>query len=60
MTSAMLSRGPQFGNVFGWTADRTTSFAVLDAFVAAGGRAVDTPIVLRDRLSGDEPLPLLG
>jgi aryl-alcohol dehydrogenase-like predicted oxidoreductase len=30
------------GNVFGWTADRTTSFAVLDAFVAGGGRMVDT------------------
>ena len=30
------------GNVFGWTADRTTSFAILDAFVAGGGRMVDT------------------
>jgi aryl-alcohol dehydrogenase-like predicted oxidoreductase len=30
------------GNVFGWTADRATSFAVLDRFVAAGGNAVDT------------------
>ena len=30
------------GNVFGWTADRDDSFAVLDAFVAAGGRAIDT------------------
>nr|WP_222131517.1 aldo/keto reductase [Pseudonocardia sp. C8] len=29
-------------NVFGWTADRDTSFAVLDAFVAAGGRKIDT------------------
>ncbi len=29
-------------NVFGWTADRTASFAVLDAFVAGGGRMVDT------------------
>ena len=26
------------GNVFGWTADRAASFAVLDAFVAAGAR----------------------
>ena len=25
------------GNVFGWTADRDTSFAVLDAFVDGGG-----------------------
>ena len=30
------------GNVFGWTADRDTSFAVLDAFYQAGGRMVDT------------------
>lgn len=30
------------GNVFGWTADRDTSFAVLDAFVGAGFDAVDT------------------
>jgi len=30
------------GNVFGWTADRDTSFAVLDAYVGAGGNFVDT------------------
>ena len=30
------------GNVFGWTIDETTSFAVLDAFVANGGNAIDT------------------
>lgn len=30
------------GNVFGWTADRDASFAVLDAFVGAGFNAVDT------------------
>ncbi|MBA3898493.1 MAG: aldo/keto reductase [Sphingomonadaceae bacterium] len=30
------------GNVFGWTADRATSFAILDAFVAGGGRMIDT------------------
>ena len=30
------------GNVFGWTADETTSFAILDAFVAAGFNAIDT------------------
>jgi len=29
-------------NVFGWTADRDTSFAVLDAFTAGGGNFVDT------------------
>ncbi|RZS90952.1 aryl-alcohol dehydrogenase-like predicted oxidoreductase [Motilibacter rhizosphaerae] len=30
------------GNVFGWSADEQQSHAVLDAFVAAGGRFVDT------------------
>ena len=30
------------GNVFGWTADRDASFAVLDAFVAGGGDFIDT------------------
>ncbi|MFI5799543.1 aldo/keto reductase [Streptomyces sp. NPDC051677] len=30
------------GNVFGWTADETTSFAVLDAYAAAGGNFLDT------------------
>lgn len=29
-------------NVFGWTADREASFAVLDAFVGAGGTVIDT------------------
>lgn len=41
-------RGPEIfalvlgGNVFGWTADRDASFAVLDAFVAGGGTMIDT------------------
>jgi len=30
------------GNVFGWTADRTTSFRLLDAFVDGGGVMIDT------------------
>jgi aryl-alcohol dehydrogenase (NADP+) len=30
------------GNVFGWTADEEASFAVLDAYVAAGGNFIDT------------------
>jgi aryl-alcohol dehydrogenase (NADP+) len=30
------------GNVFGWTADRDASFAVLDAYAAAGGNFIDT------------------
>ena len=30
------------GNVFGWTADEQTSFALLDAFIDAGGTMIDT------------------
>lgn len=30
------------GNVFGWTADAAASHDVLNAFVAAGGRSIDT------------------
>jgi aryl-alcohol dehydrogenase-like predicted oxidoreductase len=30
------------GNVFGWTIDETQSFAVLDAYAAAGGNFIDT------------------
>jgi len=30
------------GNVFGWTADEATSFAILDGFVDAGGTMIDT------------------
>jgi len=30
------------GNVFGWTADRDASFAVLDAYASAGGNFIDT------------------
>jgi aryl-alcohol dehydrogenase-like predicted oxidoreductase len=30
------------GNVFGWTADRDDSFAVLDAYLAGGGTQIDT------------------
>ena len=30
------------GNVFGWTADRDQSFAILDAFGAGGGNFIDT------------------
>lgn len=30
------------GNPFGWTADEQTTFAVLDAFVEAGGNFIDT------------------
>lgn len=30
------------GNVFGWTADRAASFAILDRFVEGGGNFIDT------------------
>src|SRR3954449_8744089 len=30
------------GNVFDWTVDEKTSFAILDAFVDAGGTMIDT------------------
>ncbi|MGL4314560.1 MAG: aldo/keto reductase [Sphingomonas sp.] len=30
------------GNVFGWTADRSASHRILDAFVAGGGTLIDT------------------
>lgn len=30
------------GNVFGWTADERTSSAILEAFIAGGGRMIDT------------------
>jgi aryl-alcohol dehydrogenase-like predicted oxidoreductase len=41
------------GNVFGWTADRTTSFAVLDAYTAAGGNFVDTADSYMWRIPGN-------
>jgi len=39
-----LSFGPVVfgGNVFGWTVGRDEGFAVLDAFLAGGGRAIDS------------------
>ncbi|GAA3881100.1 aldo/keto reductase [Saccharothrix violaceirubra] len=37
-----VSRLSLGGNVFGWTADESDSFAVLDAYTAAGGNFVDT------------------
>lgn len=39
ITTAPLVLG---GNVFGWTADEATSFALLDRFVAAGFNLIDT------------------
>ncbi len=40
------------GNVFGWTADRARSFAVLDAYREAGGNFVDTADVYSSWVQG--------
>jgi aryl-alcohol dehydrogenase-like predicted oxidoreductase len=40
------------GNVFGWTADESTSFKLLDAFVAAGFNSIDTADVYSKWASG--------
>jgi aryl-alcohol dehydrogenase-like predicted oxidoreductase len=42
------------GNVFGWTADAATSFSILDAFVAAGGRMIDTADVYSAWVPGNK------
>ncbi|WP_375271852.1 aldo/keto reductase [Sphingomonas sp.] len=42
------------GNVFGWTADRAASFAVLDAFVDGGGTMIDTADVYSAWVDGHE------
>lgn len=41
------------GNVFGWGADEAQSFAVLDAFVAAGGNFIDTADVYSEWKPGN-------
>ncbi|MBV8444026.1 MAG: aldo/keto reductase [Hyphomicrobiales bacterium] len=41
-TDLMIAPVVLGGNVFGWTADKATSFAVLDRFAAAGLNAIDT------------------
>ena len=51
------------GNVFGWTADRDASFAVLDAFVDGGGTMIDTADVYSawvDGHSGGESETMIG
>ncbi len=44
------------GNVFGWSADRDASFAVLDAFLAAGGSQLDTA----DGYAGGQSETIIG
>ncbi|HEX3736052.1 MAG TPA: aldo/keto reductase [Solirubrobacterales bacterium] len=41
-------------NVFGWTADRDESFAVLDAYRAAGGNFLDTADLYTARAPGNQ------
>lgn len=51
------------GNIFGWTADESTSFKLLDAFVAAGFNAIDTADVYSKWApghSGGESETILG
>jgi len=51
------------GNVLGWTVDEAQSFAVLDAFVAAGGNFIDTADVYSSWApgnSGGESETILG
>lgn len=42
------------GNVFGWTADRDMSFALLDRFADAGGTLVDTADVYSNWVPGHQ------
>jgi aryl-alcohol dehydrogenase-like predicted oxidoreductase len=42
------------GNVFGWSADRDTSFAVLDGYAQAGGNFVDTADAYSHWVPGNE------
>ncbi|TPW78220.1 aldo/keto reductase [Schumannella soli] len=51
------------GNVFGWTADESTSHDVLDAYVAGGGNFIDTADVYSawgDGNSGGESETIIG
>ncbi|QND53163.1 aldo/keto reductase [Phyllobacterium sp. 628] len=51
------------GNVFGWTADKKTSFDLLDRFIAAGFNAIDTADVYSSWVpghSGGESETIIG
>jgi aryl-alcohol dehydrogenase-like predicted oxidoreductase len=47
-------------NVFGWTADRDASFAVLDAYAAAGGNFIDTADVYPPGAEAGESERIIG
>lgn len=62
-TDLNVSRLCLGGNVFGWTADEDQSFAVLDAYTAAGGNFLDTADVYSawvDGNSGGESETIIG
>src|SRR5689334_6577579 len=62
-TDLTVSRLCLGGNVFGWTADEDTSFAVLDAYLDAGGNFIDTADVYSawaDGNSGGESETIIG
>src|SRR3546814_13071694 len=42
------------GNVFGWTVDETTSFALLDRFTDAGLNAIDTADMYSNWVPGNQ------
>ncbi|GAA1924269.1 aldo/keto reductase [Streptomyces sodiiphilus] len=42
------------GNVFGWTADETASFKILDAYATAGGNLIDTADSYTARVVGNK------
>ncbi|WP_113699559.1 aldo/keto reductase [Nonomuraea lactucae] len=46
-------------NVFGWTADREASFAVLDAYVEGGGNFIDTADLYAYRVTGESTSELI-
>jgi aryl-alcohol dehydrogenase-like predicted oxidoreductase len=54
MTSLDFGPAVLGGNVFGWTADKEQSFAVLDAFYEGGGRAIDTADVYSNWVPGND------
>lgn len=55
MTATTLDVGPLIlgGNVFGWSADKDTSFRILDGFVDAGGTTIDTADVYSAWIPGN-------
>ncbi|MEU8318549.1 aldo/keto reductase [Nonomuraea sp. NPDC048881] len=46
-------------NVFGWTADKETSFAILDAYVEGGGNFIDTADVYPHWVTGESTSELI-